>query len=839
LVVAGRRIGDAKRVYAARRRHVIDPSSPYYPDPSIVNYVQGGGAVPQGPPPQAMPSDPYGLPPGVTSAMQGGFAPQQIGPAFGGGPPGGQIPDEVAQGAQVGFAPPQESPSQPIGMQPQIVPAENTNGDVPVFHLPPATPTSQQATPSPAAAKARTGQENAQAAYAASPEGMQDTAANAEIANLQQRGVVAGKLGDVQAQQSDAAKKIYDQAAIDSRAEYVATQKKAAQDAADRQVYFDDYVKAQKEQAAKTIDPNRMWNSKSTGEQLLAAIGVMLAGIGQGMDHDKGPNPAVAIIQQAIDRDIDAQKANLQQGEKGVEGKYQALTGFEHLTDKSNEALEALRATRYRQVGEQVAASAAQFAGPQQKLVAQDAQLKLNQLADGITDNLAGAKIAQRNKDQEIAIQRANVGVAAGHLALAQKGQGLDEKYRRDMMAQHDKEFGEGLAEKIVTARGAGNAAQAKQLGNVLKYGVLDPATGKTLLTPDGDAVMAHADQLEKAARSAPDIATRDALVVQAKGLRDAAETQYAALSDNAKTIKPKLAAAQNLVDGVSGVLEEFDKDPSSFDRAKWAQLETMIERAKTADAQFMGAKVSSREMQAIQPAFGADVDSVTNRVASRGKIRAALTAIMGGIESDTDSMLRSEGVLKPGSKYHLAPQRGEVEPTLGEPTAIEAGQAEEPSWLRRHAGMTEDIANNVGPQLHAEDNAPQGPTGLGLHATEAVSSLVNRYHDASDEERAKIATQLSQYALSPRESFANGALGLIRNDPEVYGLILQALPPEKRAQMEKFDAVQSPAWMTRMVSPDRRSNRPASRAPAPWTAPAPRPTASVPSSGGGEGEGP
>lgn len=57
------------------------------------------------------------------------------------------------------------------------------------------------------------------------------------------------------------------------------------------------------------IDPHRWWDSKSTGSKVLTAIGMMFAGAGIGA----GGHPELAgkAIDEAVNRDIDAQKHNL------------------------------------------------------------------------------------------------------------------------------------------------------------------------------------------------------------------------------------------------------------------------------------------------------------------------------------------------------------------------------------------------------------------------------------------------------------------------------------------------------------------------------------------------
>lgn len=58
------------------------------------------------------------------------------------------------------------------------------------------------------------------------------------------------------------------------------------------------------------IDPNHFWSSMSTGNQIGAAISIALGGIGQGLMRS-GVNPAMDVINKAIDRDMKAQELNL------------------------------------------------------------------------------------------------------------------------------------------------------------------------------------------------------------------------------------------------------------------------------------------------------------------------------------------------------------------------------------------------------------------------------------------------------------------------------------------------------------------------------------------------
>lgn len=68
-----------------------------------------------------------------------------------------------------------------------------------------------------------------------------------------------------------------------------------------------------------SIDPGRYWASRTTGQKILGIIGLALGAAGTGPD---GINRAAQMMNQAIDRDIDAQKAEYEQrlkrGEKKV-----------------------------------------------------------------------------------------------------------------------------------------------------------------------------------------------------------------------------------------------------------------------------------------------------------------------------------------------------------------------------------------------------------------------------------------------------------------------------------------------------------------------------------------
>lgn len=63
-----------------------------------------------------------------------------------------------------------------------------------------------------------------------------------------------------------------------------------------------------REEDLRAIDPSRFWNNKSTGQKIGIIVGLIAGGIGSGMTG--GPNASLALLNKAMDADLDAQKAD-------------------------------------------------------------------------------------------------------------------------------------------------------------------------------------------------------------------------------------------------------------------------------------------------------------------------------------------------------------------------------------------------------------------------------------------------------------------------------------------------------------------------------------------------
>lgn len=58
------------------------------------------------------------------------------------------------------------------------------------------------------------------------------------------------------------------------------------------------------------VDPNRLWNQRTTGQKMGSLAAIIMSGIGQGLAG--GPNMAMQVLDNAIERDIASQKTDLE-----------------------------------------------------------------------------------------------------------------------------------------------------------------------------------------------------------------------------------------------------------------------------------------------------------------------------------------------------------------------------------------------------------------------------------------------------------------------------------------------------------------------------------------------
>jgi hypothetical protein len=114
-----------------------------------------------------------------------------------------------------------------------------------------------------------------------------------------------------------------------------------------------------------SIDPNRYWSSKSTGQKVMASIGMALGGLG---GHG---NQAIDVLKSAIDRDVDAQKTDMEKKRIGLQGQQNVYKMMLDQFGDQRAAESATKASLLNIAEMQVKQIAAQYQGPKIQAEAQ------------------------------------------------------------------------------------------------------------------------------------------------------------------------------------------------------------------------------------------------------------------------------------------------------------------------------------------------------------------------------------------------------------------------------------------------------------------------------------
>ena len=163
-----------------------------------------------------------------------------------------------------------------------------------------------------------------------------------------------------------------------------------------------------------TVDPGRYWASRSTAGKISAIIGLALGAIGAGTD---GVNRAAMLLNQAVDRDLDAQKAEheirLRKGQAAME---QARTMYGMQRQISDDALQAHNAAKtsaLASVDAQLAKTIAGLKDPQAKANLEQLRGKMQMEAVKYGDDAKAKAYDEAVKQQQIGLQQAGLSLQA------------------------------------------------------------------------------------------------------------------------------------------------------------------------------------------------------------------------------------------------------------------------------------------------------------------------------------------------------------------------------------------------------------------------------------------
>lgn len=186
---------------------------------------------------------------------------------------------------------------------------------------------------------------------------------------------------------------------------------------------------------ANQVSGEHFWANKDTGSKISAAIGMILGGIGAGMTG--GPNQGLQVINAAIDRDMQAQKTNL-------DNKHTLLNFNMARTRNLDESFNISQAQQIAVVRSQIAKTAALSQGPEAKARAMMLDGQLAQQQEQLL-NATGLQRHQANA-QNLAVAQAAVQKSAGDSAIAKLMAGRGDQ--GDVATAHALGMGESIVQR-------------------------------------------------------------------------------------------------------------------------------------------------------------------------------------------------------------------------------------------------------------------------------------------------------------------------------------------------------------------------------------------------------
>ena len=255
---------------------------------------------------------------GFLDALQSAYQPA---------PAPSMIPGVVNTGLNASFQPPDAGAPPPSQPPPAIPPAPSAQ------NFSPAPPPPQVSTPNPRPPPAPAAPQNAAPTPPPGPKTLLIRGASSPAREILTKGQTALSLETraegtreegvqtaadyekqaamnqamaAQVRQDEAQEQVKKQAAI------IAEQQRQQQEASDKVL--------QAAQQAKQIPITDYWADRSTGSRIMSAITIGLAGFGQSISGQQGPNPAVQMLQADMDRDLKIKQeraANQQAENKG------------------------------------------------------------------------------------------------------------------------------------------------------------------------------------------------------------------------------------------------------------------------------------------------------------------------------------------------------------------------------------------------------------------------------------------------------------------------------------------------------------------------------------------
>lgn len=296
------------------------------------------------------------------------------------------------------------------------------------------------------------------------------------------------------------------------------------------------------------IEPGRFFHNLSTGNKILAGIGVLLSGLGSGLSGKE--NLAVQVVDDAINKDIDAQKND-------QSNKYNLWKmNRERLGDDLSANL-ATRNQMYTDVKYQLMKAASQFKGPQAMAAAAAANAKIDQelaqnrfLQSVLTPTTESTAGSEPGSEQAFINHNNALRSASGMSPLiAQLYKENQSKYIPNIgvakIAPTPADRTELMGYTDLT-KAIDNALVFQQTGPGANVGAWSPASRKVAAGLQGNIITSMGPMLYNIKRFSPDLAAKFEERVKNPGSFDLFGANAAALKQLKADVQQRQSTLQN-----------------------------------------------------------------------------------------------------------------------------------------------------------------------------------------------------------------------------------------------------------------------------------------------------
>lgn len=592
------------------------------------------------------------------------------------------------------------------------------------------------------------------------------------------------------------------------------------------------------------VNPNKFMDELGVGGHIRWGIGLVLAGIGQAMQRQGGPNPVLQMMQdkmkQAIELQIDQRNQLTAKLGRAQENRTEAdQTGAGRLAE-----IDRGRAQADLVLAKQFDLAANNASDPLTKANALSAKAQLLDSANQHHENFIKLQSEHDVQQQQLGMQRQQVGIAGGHLAIAAQAERRAQKLQ-------DLEYGpEGFKEQEIGIKAAAELRKGMQekKDKAKAEGVFNPVTAQPLLTDAGRSMLKQADVVEVAARTNPAEAAQmyidnlnkqantpevkaklDEMSAQIKQnpslaqeisksyvdkLRNDANTSEVATipdKEERRKVVEAMHYGQDLINA-SGEIKAFLRDdPGITNRSGWAKVQTRYGDAIGRYIKSLGANASSREFEAISGhVMKYDPDSLIDRAFRKEPGASSLEGLETAVKGGINSMLKANGI---NDDWVPSSPQDHPAANLGGRTGDEAAAAIEPGNAQKLAAGTFDAlgkiaagGNGLVPNLfspqpgeewdvqkrarEASDAASPSPFGLPKETDDKLRGMIGAAETGNNAKRAQIIEQIvDPIKKNDRPALSMGLLRTVKDvDPQLYEEVLAQLPPMQVEQIRQFE---------------------------------------------------